>query len=153
MWPYLSLSRRNPHTVIWSNHCNIWSLRLFSCTPTPAYTLSNSCCSCILNAGCCWVVGVLGCFLRILRNICSLWDFYSVPYYHPDLYYVQLWVLRDVFCFRRIGGDGDRDVDGEGERRLCSLSFYFCLCRPLLGAGPSLSVVVPTLALSSLLSN
>ena len=59
-----------------------------------------------------------------------------------------MWALSDVIRFLRIGGVGDRDVDGEGERQLCLLHFYFCLRRPILGASPSLSVVVVAFALS-----
>ena len=62
-----------------------------------------------------------------------------------------LWALQYLVCFCRIGVDSDREVDGEGELQPCCLSFYFCLRRPLLGAGPSLSVVVTAFALSSLL--
>ena len=61
---------------------------------------------------------------------------------------MRLWALRDVVRFLRTGGDNDQDVEGEGERRLCLLSFSFWLRRPLLGAGPSLSVVVVMFALS-----
>ena len=75
MCPYLSLSRRNPHTVIWINRCTLRSRRRVSCTPTPASTLSTSCYSYILNVGCCWEVRLLDRFLRIFRNICILWYF------------------------------------------------------------------------------
>ena len=54
--------------------------------------------------------------------------------------------LRDVVLFR-LGG-GYRDVDGEGDRRLCRLSFSFSFQRPLLGEGPSLSEVVAAWLLS-----
>ena len=60
MCPYLYLSSRNPCTVIQSNIRILWSRRRSSCIPTPASLLSTSCCSCILNAGCCWVGRVLG---------------------------------------------------------------------------------------------
>ena len=86
MWPYLSLSCRNPYTIIWSNCLTLWSLRQFSCIPTPASTLSTSCCSWILNLGCCCVGCVLGHFCHILCNICSLWGSFSFPYFHPLLY-------------------------------------------------------------------
>ena len=62
--------------------------------------------------------------------------------------FMQLWDLRDVVHFIRTGGDGDRDMEGEEERRLCLLYFYFCLRRTILGAGTSLSVVVAAFALS-----
>ena len=66
----------------------------------------------------------------------------------PCPLFVRLWDLRYVVRFRRIGGDGDRDVAGEGERQLCCLYFSFSFRRPLLVAGPSLSVVVAAFALS-----
>ena len=66
---------------------------------------------------------------------------------------MRVWDLQDVFHFFRIGGDGDRDVDREGERILCRLSFSFCLRRPLLGAGTSLSVFMAAFALSLSLSD
>ena len=67
--------------------------------------------------------------------------------------FVRMWSLRDVVRFCRVGGDGNRDIDGEGDRRLCRLYFYFCLRPPLLCAGPSLSVVVVAFALSLSLSD
>ena len=86
MCQYLSMSHQNPHTVIRRNCHTLWSLYQFSCTPTLASTLSTSCCIWIFNAGCFCVVRVLVCFLCILRNIFSLWDFSSFPYCHPALY-------------------------------------------------------------------
>ena len=62
--------------------------------------------------------------------------------------FVRMWDLRDVVLFLRVGGNGYRYVDREGERRLCRLSFYFCLRRPLLGAGTSPSMVVAAFELS-----
>ena len=63
--------------------------------------------------------------------------------------FVRMWDLRDVVHFCCIRGDGDRNMDREGERQLCHIYFYFCLRRPLLGAGSSLSVVVAAFSLSS----
>ena len=76
MFPYISLSRRNPHTVIRSNICILWSLRQFSCMPTPSSTLSTSCYNFIMNAVCCLVVRVLGRSCRILCNTCILWGYF-----------------------------------------------------------------------------
>ena len=86
MCPYLSLSHRNHHTIIQSNRRTLWSRRQFSCTPTPAFILSTYCCSCILNAGYCWEVRGIGRSLRILRNICILWDFSFFLCFHPAPY-------------------------------------------------------------------
>ena len=61
---------------------------------------------------------------------------------------MQLCALRNVALFLRTGVDSNRDVEVEGEQRLCLCSFYFCLRRPLLGAIPSLCVVVAALELS-----
>ena len=66
---------------------------------------------------------------------------------------VRLRALRDVVLFRLRGVDGDRDVHGEGERRLCRLYFSFYFHCTLRGAGPLLSVVVAACALSSSLSD
>ena len=88
---------------------------------------------------------------------------YSVQHLHPEgLFFfsllssrplsVRLWALRDVVRFLRTRGDGDRGVEGEGQRQLCLSYFSFCLRLPLMGAGPSLSVVVAALELSSELS-
>ena len=83
---------------------------------------------------------------------------YFVQYLHPIGFFffsllssrplfVQLWALRDVVLFRRVGGGGDQDLDREGDQRLCRLSSSFCFCRP------SLSEVVAARALSSSLSD
>ena len=68
------------------------------------------------------------------------------------LLFVRLCDLHNVSLFLRTGGDGDQDVEGEEVQQLFLCSFYFCLQHPLLGAGPSLSVVVEELALSLKLS-
>ena len=155
MCPYVSLSCRNTHTVILINRRTPWSWHRFFFTHTLASTLSTSCCSCTFSAGCCLAVRVLGHFLRILCNICILLDFSSFICFPPKTY---SWVCGPcVLWFSFVagggGGGGDRDVDREGERRVCCLSFYFCLRRPLRGAGTLLSVVVAVFAISSSLSN
>ena len=65
---------------------------------------------------------------------------------------MRLWALHDVIRFLRTVGDGYLYMEGEGDRRLCLIYFYFCLRRPLLDAGPLLSMIVVDLALSSELS-
>ena len=55
--------------------------------------------------------------------------------------------MRDAVRFLKTGGNGDRDVEGDGEQQLCLRPFSFFLRRPLLGVDPSLSVVVLALAI------
>ena len=94
----------------------------------------------------------------------SLFPLYFAQYFQPVGFFffsllsscpifVRMWDLQDVVHFCCIRGDGDRNMDREGERQLCHIYFYFCLRRPLLGAGPVLSVVVEEFALSSFLSD
>ena len=89
---------------------------------------------------------------RTLRTICSLWDFILflfVPFPTRS-------AARPARCgyFSSRGGGGDQDLNGEGDRRLCCLSFSFSFCfrLTLLGAGSSISEVVAAWVLSSLLS-
>ena len=77
--------------------------------------------------------------------------FWSLVSSRPLL--LRLQALRDGFIFLIGGGGGDWDVDGEGGRKLCRLSLYFCFCRPLCGARPFLSEVVTECALYSSLSD
>ncbi len=56
-------------------------------------------------------------------------------------------LLADLRLLRLGGGDGERDVEGEGVRLRGLRSFF--LRRPLLSSVPSLSVVVAALALPS----
>ena len=155
MCPYLSLSCRNSHTAIWSNICTLWSWRPFSCIPTLVSTLSNFCCCCTLNAGCCLAMCRRGHFLCILCKTYILLDFSSFLCFSPTPYFCAYGICG--MCFYLFagwgGGGGDIDVDEEGKRQMCRLSFSFCLRRPLHGTKPSLSVVVAAFALSLLISN
>ena len=51
-------------------------------------------------------------------------SFFALFFSYPLL--LQLWDLQDVVLFLWAGwGGADRDVDGEGERLICLLSFLF----------------------------
>ena len=149
MCPYLSLSCRNPHTVIQSNRRTLWSRRQFSCTPTLASTLSTSCFNCILNKGCCWEVCVLGCFLCILRSICILWDFSSFFALNPPPIRVA---VESAGCgsFSSSGGrQWWRRWRGGGTETVSSLFLFFftpppswCLSLDVCGRGGFCALLV-----------
>ena len=83
MLPYLSLSCRNPHTVIWSNLRIILIRHRSSCIPNPASILSTSCYNCIFNVVCCWVGRAL---VRSRRTFCNnfiLWGSFYSSYFFP----------------------------------------------------------------------
>ena len=165
MCPYLSLSRRNPHTVIRSNRRTLWSQHQFPCTPTLASTLSTSCCSCILNAGCFWEVRVQGHFLRIFRNICILWDFYSFLCFHLAPYLCGGGPCGMWFFFVEWGGTAIATWTERGSGECIIFIFLFVYAVPfsvlvsrcrwpwwrlhsprfyMTGIGMTLAAVVPT---------
>ena len=154
MCPYLSLYCHNPHTLIRINRCTLWSLRQFYCITNLASTLSTSFCSYILNAVCCWVGHMIGRFHRILCNFCSLWVSFSFPYFHPVLYLYAYGtcVMWSVFFEWRVTVIATWKGGGLGGATVPFFS-SFCLHHPLLGAGPSLSMLVEAFALFLELSN
>ena len=81
MFIYLSLSRRNPHTVTLINPRIPESRCGYSCIPTPASIPSTFYFSCTLNGGCCWVGRALALSCRTLCNTCIPWGYY--PYCCP----------------------------------------------------------------------
>ena len=60
-------------------------------------------------------------FVQYLHPVGVL--FFSLLLYRP--LFVRLWDLRDAVRFLQTGGDGDQDVEEEGERRLCLRPVFF----------------------------
>ena len=143
LFPYLSRSIPYPHTIIWSTRCTPLNTPRVSCKPIPVFTPSTSCYNCTWSWGCYSAVPpYLAQYLQFVR----FFFFYFSS--HPLI--LRLCALQVVVIFPLGGeGGGDRDVDAEGDRRLCYIYFSFCFRRPLLGAVLSLFEVVAAWTLSS----
>ena len=116
MCPYLYLSHHNTHTFIQSNRRILWSLHRFSCIPTSASNLSTSCCSCILNVGCCW----LGRALAVPTVFCAILASRGVLFLLLTFVPSSIWVL----CFE-LGATVIKTWKGRGSVDCAFVPFLF----------------------------
>ena len=136
MCPYLYFSRRNPHTIIWSNRHTLWSRRQFSCRPILVFTLSTSCFSCTLSAGYCLAVRLRGRFFLILCNIFILLDFSSFLCFIPAPYLCGCRPYSMCFSFFAGGGGVIVTWTGRGRGDCVAVLFLFVCVFPSMVLGP-----------------